>query len=287
MGIGLTPEDILSHPRFGEARSRHVDEAVKLFKGDRFVTRMMADAGVIMLRGFLVGFHFAFDAGDPSTWATPGNLRRALVERGLASPRRFSDMIGRFLQVGLVTFSPSPADRRSKVFAPTEQLVAHDRDHLAAYHTFLLHLFPGRGYEWILSRDEAAHRAIRVSAIHDLPRAGSALTHPAMRLFLARDGGYLALLLVLQAHLLERDGPTWTAMSEALGASRSHLRSLFAEAEAAGYVCLDGRRPVNISPLLWSAYDDFLSGVEADQDAIAQVAFASLDSGINSRSRQK
>lgn len=220
----ITAGGILEHLRFAEAQAAHVDAMVALFANDRFVTRMMSDASVIHFRGFLVGWHFAFDERDPATWATPSNLRHALVGRNLASPRRVGDMIARFLQAGYVMPEPSPGDRRMRILVPTDLLIAHDRDHLAAYHLFLLTLFPGRGYEWVLTKDEGTHRILRAATVRDLPHALSAMTHAAMRLFLARDAGYLALLLVMQAHLSGRDGPTWTAMSDVLGVSRSHLR---------------------------------------------------------------
>lgn len=78
---------------------------------------MMADAGVIIFRGFLVGLHMTFDAGDPATWATPGNIRRAVVERGPASPRRVDDLLARFRRAGYVEAAPSPGDRRVSVLA--------------------------------------------------------------------------------------------------------------------------------------------------------------------------
>lgn len=72
-----------------------------------------------------------------------------------------------------------------------------------------------------------------------------------MRPFLARDAGYLALLLVAQAQLADRDGPTWASMSDDLGVACSPLRSLFAEAEAAGHVRLRAsEHPVEILPPL-------------------------------------
>jgi DNA-binding transcriptional MocR family regulator len=98
-------------------------------------------------------------------------------------------------------------------------------------------------------------------------------------MFLARDAGYLAFLLAAQAELSDRDrGPSFTSMSADLGVSRTHIRNLFVEAEVAGYVRLAARRrrPVQILPPLWEAYDRFIADVQADQDAIAQVAFAQL-----------
>ncbi len=236
---------------------------------------MMADAGAILMRGFLVGLHLSFDADDPATWATPSNLHRALAGRGLISPRRVDDMLARLRAAGRVATTAAPSDRRISLLVPSADLIRHDREHLAAYHRFLLVLYPGRGYEWVLSEDATAHQALRREGIRDLPRALSVLQHPAMMLFLSRGVGYLALLLVLQAEL-RGERLSWSAMAEALGVSRSHLRRLFVEAEGAGYVrlCTGSKRPMAVLPELWCAYDEFLAGVEADQDAIAQAAWS-------------
>lgn len=275
MALGVTAQEILGHPRFIEARAAHVDAVVGLFRADPLALPMMTDAGIIILRGFIVGFHFAFDREDRATWGTPGNVRRMLVERGLASPRRVDDILARFRQAGYVEAGPALDDRRVTILVPTAQVIAHDRLHLATYHRFLLSLFPGRGYEWALGEDESIHRRIRLSGLRNLPRALSVLRHDAIRLFLGRDAGYLALLLVIQASLSDSDDLTWSSMSNELGVARSHLRTLFSEAERAGYVRLHTGRggPVEILPPLWAAYDQFLAEIEADQDAIAQAAF--------------
>ena len=276
MAIGVTAVEILGHSRFTDARAAHVDAVVGLFKTDPLAMRMMADAGIIILRGFIVGFHFAFDPEDRATWPTPGNVRRMLVERGLASPRRVDDLLARFRHAGYVEATPAPDDRRVTILTPTAQVIAHDRHHLAAYHRFLLDLFPGRGYEWVHGEDASIHRRIRISGLRDLPRALSVLKHDAVRLFLGRDAGYLALLLVIQADLSGSRDLTWSSMSNDLNVARSHLRTLFSEAERAGYVRLrsGGDGPVEILPPLWAAYNQFLAEIEADQDAIAQAAFS-------------
>ena len=68
---------------------------VALFRTDRFITRMMNNAGAIPMCGFLVGLHLSSDEDDPATWVTPGNLREALVGRGLVSSRNVDDMLVR------------------------------------------------------------------------------------------------------------------------------------------------------------------------------------------------
>jgi len=275
---GRTAEEILAHPRFAEARRAHVDALVGLFAGDRFVTRLMIDAGTITLRGLLVGFHAAYDEKDPTTWATPGQFRKHMVERGLASARRVDDMIARFRQARYVESVVSRADNRVHILKPTERLIAHDCDHLAAYHRFLLDLYPGRGYEWTLGKDIRVQLAIRKALFYAMPQAMAFMRHVPIMMFLARDAGYLAFLLVAQAEFADSEGLSFASIAHRLGVSRTHIRNLFVEAEAAGYVRLGPKpsRPVEIMPALRSAYDLFLADVQADQDKIAQIAFAKL-----------
>jgi hypothetical protein len=275
----ITAGDILAHPRFAEARRAHVDALVGLFAGNRFVTRMMADAGVITLRGLLAGFHAAYDENDRATWATPGQLQKLIVERGLASARRLDDMMARFRQAGYVRSVSSPVDKRIRILTPTERLLAHDRDHLAVYHRFLFDLYPDRGYDWTLRPDARMQLAFRKVAFFALPQAMAFMRHQPFMMFLARDAGYLAFLVVAQAQLSGRGHEvSFASMSHDLGVSRTHIRNLFVEAETAGYVGLHPKpaQPVEILPPLWEAYDQFVADVHAGQDAIAQVAFAHL-----------
>jgi hypothetical protein len=274
-----TADEILAHPRFADARRAHVDALVELFAGDRFVTRMMADAGVITLRGFLASFHAAYDENDRTTWATPGQLQKLIVERGLASARRLDDLMARFRQARYVLSVVSPIDNRVRILTPTERLLAHDRAHLAAYHRFLHELYPERGYDWTLRQDPRVQLAIRKAGFYALPQALTFIRHASIMTFLARDAGYLAFLLVAQAELSDSNRrPSFTSMSDDLGVSRTHIRNLFVEAEDAGYVRLGRKRSrqVEIMPPLWEADDRFVADVQAGQDAIAQIAFANL-----------
>lgn len=275
---GKTAEEILAHPRFADARRAHIDALVGLFAGDRFVTRLMIDAGIITFRGLLVGFHAAYDENDPATWATPGQVRQQIVERGLASARRVDDMIARFRQARYIESVVSPADNRVHILKPTERLIAHDRDHLAVYHRFLLDLYPGRGYEWTIGKDLRVQLAIRKALFYAMPQAMAFMRHLPVMMFLSRDAGYLAFLLAAQAECAGSDALSFTSIARCLGVSRTHIRNLFVEAEGAGYVRLGpkGSRPIEIMPALRDAYDLFVADVQADQDKIAQIAFANL-----------
>lgn len=187
-------------------------------------------------------------------------------------------MLARFRQENYIVPVAPAADKRMRILRPTDRLIAHDRDHLATYHRFLLDLYPGRGYEWTIGKDPRAQVAIRKAALRDTPQAMAFMRHAPFMMFLARDAGYLAFLLVAQAELADSaETMSFTEIARRLGVSRTHIRNLFLEAEAAGYVRLgDPGTPVTILPALWRAYDHFLADVQSAQDEIAQIAFAQL-----------
>jgi hypothetical protein len=225
--MSKTAEEILAHPRFAEARRAHIDALVGLFADNRFVTRLMIDSGTIMLRALLVGFHVAHDEDDRTTWATLGQVQNVLVERGLASARRVEDLVARFRQVGYVVSVESPSDIRVRILKPTEQLLAHDRDHLAVYHRFLYDLYPDHGHDWTLRQDPRVHFAIRKAMFLALDKATVFTRHQPIMTFLSRNAGYCAFLLVAQAALSRYPREQSSARSPIVLASRERMSAIF------------------------------------------------------------
>src|SRR4051812_38934413 len=115
--------EILAHPGFINARNALINEFADLFTSSRFLTRLIADSGCLMLTAVLVGFHANHDDDDPATWATPGRVQSMIVERGLASVRRLDDLIARFHATGYLARVENPADGRSRILRPTELLL--------------------------------------------------------------------------------------------------------------------------------------------------------------------
>jgi len=273
--------EILAHPRFSQARRAHVDALASVFVRSRIPSRLIVDAASVMTADLLVGFYAAYDRADPTTLATAGRLQKLIAEYGLASPRRMDDLIARFRQTGYVHAVASVVDRRIRVLKPTERLLAHDRAYIAALYQPLNILFPDRGYEPVIRRDPRLHLAIRRIGFFEPPIAPAFIgRHPAIMMFLARDAGYCAFLLLIKAVLSKKqlvsDDLSFTAIADRIGVSRTHIRNLFVEAAAEGHVSLTGARGhvAKVHTRLLDTFDPFLADLASSLDRIGQIALA-------------
>ncbi|MGY4363971.1 hypothetical protein ACVW1A_000036 [Bradyrhizobium sp. LB1.3] len=273
--------EILAHPRFTQARLAHVDALAAVFVRSRIPNRLIVDAACVLTADLLVGFFAAHDRGDPTTWATVGRLQKLVAELGLASPRRMDDLIARFRQTGCVEMASSVVDKRIRILKPTERLLAHDRAYVAALYQPLDILFPDRGYEPLVRRDPHVHLAMRRIGSLEFPIVTAFIgRHPAIMMFLARDAGYCAFLLLMKAVLsgkqLVSDELSFTAIAERVGVSRTHIRNLFVEAAAEGHVSLTGAGGyvAKVHGRLFDTFDLFLADMASSYDAIGQMALA-------------
>jgi hypothetical protein len=273
-----TADEILADPRFADASQAHVNAMIEVFAGNRFLIRLMKDAACLKTAALLVGFHAMYDQKDRTTWATPGRIRGLVAREGLASVRRMDDLIARLLHTRYVTSISNESDRRTRILRPTELLLSLDRVYLAALHRPLHLLYPERGHRRIVAQDIWLHLAIRRMELFALPTAKPYISrHQGITFFLTRDAGYLAFLLVAQAaQQLNGAGLSYTEIAQRLGVSRTHIRNLFVDAEAGGYIDLSENRGrvSKIRPRLWDAFHIFLAETQARRDAIAQMAFA-------------
>jgi hypothetical protein len=80
----------------------------------------------------------------------------------------------------------------------------------------------------------------------------------------------------------EGDGPpfSYARAGDLFGVSRTHVRTIFVDAERKGFVRLSsqGGQDVEIAPRLWEKYDQFVADVMVDHDRLARLATAALAS---------
>ncbi|MEJ0070121.1 MAG: hypothetical protein WDO24_16965 [Pseudomonadota bacterium] len=202
------------------------------------------------------------DPARRETWFTVGRLKREMALFGLASGRQVDHLVARLCSVGFLAAQRAPEDRRVRILQPTEAMLAHDRDWLAAHHVGLAHLCPENDYGLALNGDPDFQLAHRRIAPAFLPLSAKALTAvPETLFFLDRAAGPLVLAALLQAALAEPDGVhaavPYADVGARFGVSRTHVRELLVAAAARGLMRLHGRggHRVEILPALWSGYD--------------------------------
>jgi biotin operon repressor len=184
-----------------------------------------------------------------------------------ASARQVDHLVARLREVGFLDVVPSDKDRRLRLLKPTEKMLAHDRDWLAAHYAPLTLLCPHNDYGPVMRRDPAFQVLHRRAAMAFWPLGMKLLASvPDMMLFFYRAGGHMVLAALLQSALADPDHPhtavPYADIGDRFGVSRTHVRQLLVAAQDAGLVNLKARggHRVEILPRLWESYDRSIVG---------------------------
>jgi hypothetical protein len=255
-------EDIVRHPGLPEARKVYLDRFLAVYGGDPFLVRLLIETGRFFIFHIVALLEAAQDPERRDTWLTVGHLKEQMSTLGLGSGRHVDQLVGRLCAVGFMELRPAERDRRVRILRGTEKLWAHHRDWLAAHFVHLAHLFPEYDYGPILRRDAEVHFRFLRTGIVFLPFAMKLMfANRDIVLFFERAGGYMVLAALLQAAMAAGD-ETHTAVpygdvGDRFGISRTHVRRLLTDAEAAGLVKLHtrGGHRVELLPRLWVSHD--------------------------------
>jgi hypothetical protein len=258
----LQIDDIVRHPRVAEARRVYIDRFLEVYDGDPFLVRLLIETGRFSIFITTIVLDAAQDPARRETWLTIGRLKEAMAATGFASGRHVDQLVGRLCAVGFMRQEPAAQDRRVRILSATEKLWAHDRDWLAAHFAPLAILYPRHDYGPLLRRDPQFHAGFRRESISFLALGAKLMVSvPEMALFLRHAGGFMVVAALLQAAMARGDDAHATVpyahVGDRFGISRTHVRRLLTNAEAAGLVRLHARggRGVELLPRLWAAHD--------------------------------
>jgi hypothetical protein len=272
-------EEILAHPRFVPARNAFVDAVLAVYEGDPFLTRLVLEAGRFVTFGNIMCLHARYEKADRSSWPTMGRLKESMRQFGLSSPRRVEALVARLVDSGFVEMVLSKQDRRVRILTPTERMIDHDLDWLAAHYLPLHFLFPDGGYAPMIQRDRTFQSAQRLASIDFFGHGAHILaSNPGVMLFMSRDAGMLILIKLIQmTHAAKDDSrtaPSYTDIGAQFGVSRTHVRDILLEAERAGFVRLSGRgrQSVQLTPAVMQVFDRFIADSLSGLDLMFQIA---------------
>lgn len=262
-----TPIDaILAHPRFAEARHSFIDGYLALYSGDPGLNKLLAEGARHVVITFAICLSAAQRDDDSITWLTLGKLQEVVAAHQVGSPGLVEAIVTRMLDRGLLTSTPAESDRRKRILAPTASLLAHDRDLIIAQARAAAMVLPSPALEQAVACSPEFQLAFRAAAVASFGAAMEMLMrHPAMMLFIARDSGQMALYAMLASARASPDGSMSTVpyseIADRFGVSRTHIRDMVLEAEAAGLMLASksSGTMVELLPPLQTATDRFLA----------------------------
>ncbi len=264
----ISKRDVLAHPRFAEARGLYLERFLGVYGDDPFLVRLLIETGRFLVFHLAVILDAGHDPADRATWFTVGRLKQQMAAFGMGtSERQVDHLVGRLREVGFIDVLRSDEDRRIRILKPTEKMLAHDRDWLAAHHAPLTVVCPHNDYGLAMRRDPAFQLAQRRTSLEFAPVGlRLLLSEPDQMLFFDRAAGHMVLAALLQAALGDPATPhaavPYAEVGDRFGVSRTHVRQLLVAAEDTGLVKLHARggHRVEILPRLWASYDRGIAG---------------------------
>jgi len=264
----ISQDEVLGHPRFPEARRLYLDHFLAAYGDDPFLVRLLIETGRFLVFHLAIILEASQDPAKRETWFTVGRLKQQMAMLGLGpSERQVDHLISRLRAVGFIDVLHSDEDRRVRLLKPTEKMLGHDRDWLAAHHAPLTVLCPHNDYGLVMQRDPAFQLQQRRTSLAFAPLGLKLLlSEPDMMLFFDRAAGHMVLAALLQAALSDPDNPhpavPYTDVGDRFGVSRTHVRELLTAAEEIGLVKLQARggHRVEILPRLWTSYNRGIAG---------------------------
>ena len=274
-------EAILAHPRFPAARRVYVQSILGLYERNPFMNRLLIETGRSVVFFTILALHAAYDPSDRASLPTIGLLQRTVRPFGVSSERRVHDIVARLVETGYVRSVPAPSDRRARVLTPTDKMLAHDLDWLAAFYAPLQGMFPEPGYGPPLRRDLAYQKAHRQVS---LTMSGYAISlmadNPVMLLFMNREAGTMILMKLIQDADRGLDATPrrsfFADVAASFGISRTHVRITLQHAWEVGLVRMSEDSIVMMPPLV-AAFERFVADVMAGHDFMFRAATRDRD----------
>jgi DNA-binding MarR family transcriptional regulator len=274
-------EEIQASPRFIEARTSWIHGVLGLYDNDPFINRLLMEAGRSLAFLNILCLYACYEEHDRATWPTIQLLQKTLEQFGVSSARRIHDLVARFAETGYIRPDPAPSDRRARILTPTAKMIALDLDWLAVFYKPLDIMFSDPGYAPALRRDLAFQKSQRRAARQFTGYAAQLMRdNPAWMHFMGREAGSTVLIKLMELDQTEGGEGlaqySFADLANRFGISRTHVRAMLREAEAADLVELSTTqaRVTALAPTLIAAFDRFFADITAGNDLIFQVVMA-------------
>jgi hypothetical protein len=258
---------LLAHPRFPEAVALLTDRIAALYGGDRRLIRELFEYDRAVTFFMAICIAAGENEDNPNSWLTVSRLAAGAALMGIGSPRRVRRFVEEMRSDGHLVEATMEEDRRRHRLRPTEQMLAVDRQWVAAFHAPLALLIPEEPrYRAGVARDPGYHWRYRAAALLQLSVARATVSeHVAVDSFLHQAGGARILTSLMQSSRRHPEGWSepgfYSLAAESSATTRVHARNMLRAAAAAGYVEIAEAPTVRVRPMqvLRDDYDGWVA----------------------------
>ncbi|MBR0785014.1 hypothetical protein [Bradyrhizobium iriomotense] len=223
------------HPYFSRAMRSSAEGAVAIYRTNKLLNLLLSDRARALFTHVALYLHF----GGSEPGLTVGAMKDLCVELGLCSRGRCEALLALMRAGGLLMATPSP-DRRKRLLAPTEKLLALHRVRWARQFEAMRRLFPeAADYLAAVSSDPAFTKAFAAALGRRFVAGLRVLDNaPDLEPFAERNAGVVILFsLALSGREDDAFPPakpvqlSINALAKTFSVSRKHVQSLLRDAE--------------------------------------------------------
>lgn len=272
----LSSAAIAAHPRFEDAVALLIERLAGIYGDDRRLVRGLFEYDRAVTFMLALALAVAEQDDEPQSWLTLARLTEGAALMGVGPPRRVRGFVEEMRIDGHLVTTPMPGERRRHRLHATEQMLAVDRQWVAAFHAPLMLLDPDVArYRAGEAQDPDYHRRYRIAALATLEVARETITdHPAVDSFLHQAGGGRILTSLMRSARTDAGGWAepgfFTRAAEHSATTRAHVRSMMRRAAAEGLVEISNASMVRATPALLADLDGWAA------DSLASTDLASV-----------
>jgi DNA-binding MarR family transcriptional regulator len=233
-----------AHPRFPEAARVVAEGMLGLYQGNRLLNTLVNDRGRMLIGYCALYLHYFSDPNDPLSGLTVSRMKQLCLEQSICSAGRAEAMLMVMRLFGYLEQAPNTGDRRLRLLAATERLVASHQERWERAFGAMTYVMPEAEAMLAVVRDEAFTRNLVREVFGHFARGVRILDYaPDLALFADRNSGMMIMFSLLTAGGDHDTFPpakpvsvSISAVSRRFGVSRVHVRKLIRDAEQQGFL---------------------------------------------------
>ena len=246
-----TPQQVLEltrRPAFADTLRGTARIGVTLYQGNRLLNLIASDRGRFIFANYALYLHYTSRPDDPASGLAAARLKDLCVETGLCSAGRAAAVIALMHWADYLESAEPSADRRVRLLRPTTRMIEMHRERWRQHFRNAAPVLPDASIALAHMDDPKFFRNYVVTQTTQVIGGFRATEFaPDMSLFIERNAGLLILLDVLRHGDADDTMPpsrevpvSLSAVAKQFHVSRSHVRQLLQDAEAAELLTRSG-----------------------------------------------